>query len=126
MKTTYAASWKASVQPRKQRKFRLNAPLHIRASFMGAHLSKELRQTLGARSAVVREGDTVKVVRGQHKGKTGKVRTVLRVRQKLVIEGVEVSKRDGSKMPVPVNPSNVIIIDVVQSDKKRTKRSKRK
>lgn len=52
-----------SKQPRKQRKARYNAPLHIRHKFMSAALSDELRDKYGKRSFPLRKGDTVRVVR---------------------------------------------------------------
>ncbi len=44
MKKKFSTSWKASRQIRKQRKYRENAPLHLRNKFMTANLSKELRK----------------------------------------------------------------------------------
>ncbi|TAL57866.1 MAG: 50S ribosomal protein L24 [Nanoarchaeota archaeon] len=124
MKTKFSSSWKSSLHPRKQRKYRANSPLHIRASFVSAHLSKDLRLKLKRRSLPLRENDTVKVIRGQFKGKTGKIRVVMRNREKIIVEGVEQSKRDGSKTPVPVHASNILLIDLV-ADKKRIKREKK-
>ena len=43
MKNKWYKNWKSSKQPRKQRKYRRNAPLHIRNKMMRAPLSKELR-----------------------------------------------------------------------------------
>ncbi|HLD19056.1 MAG TPA: 50S ribosomal protein L24 [Candidatus Nanoarchaeia archaeon] len=125
MKLKFSSSWKSSMHPRKQRKFRANAPLHIHTSFVGVHLSKDLKQKIGKRAMPAREGDTVKVIRGQHKGKTGKIRSVNRKFERIIIEGVEQPKRDGSKVPVPVHPSNLVLIDLVP-DKKRQKRSEKK
>ena len=62
-----------SSQPRKQRKFRYQAPLHIRHKFMGAILSDELKDKHEVKTLPVRVGDTVKILRGGHKGKEGKV-----------------------------------------------------
>ena len=107
------------MQPRKQRKHLYNAPLHRRVAFMGVHLSKDLRAKFKRRAATVRSGDTVRVVRGQHKGKTGKVRGINRVRRTLTVEGVEVTKRDGSKALVSVRPSNLILIDVAVDKRRR-------
>lgn len=55
-----------SNQPRKQRKARYTAPLHIKQKYMGALLSKDLREKYGSRSANVIVGDTVKLMRGDH------------------------------------------------------------
>ena len=44
MKTEWSPGWKSSVQPRKQRKYRMNAPLHVKRKFMSAKLDKTLRE----------------------------------------------------------------------------------
>ncbi|MDE1834655.1 MAG: 60S ribosomal protein L26, partial [Candidatus Micrarchaeota archaeon] len=36
-----------SSQPRKQRLFRANAPMHIRQNFVNVHISKDLAKKLG-------------------------------------------------------------------------------
>ena len=76
MKTKFSNAWKASTQPRKQRKYRHNAPLHVRGHFLHTHLSTDLRDKHKTRSLRLRTGDEVKVLRGQFKGKTGKVTAV--------------------------------------------------
>ena len=44
MKKDYSSKWKASKQPRKQRKLRANAPLHVKHKMMSSNLDKELRK----------------------------------------------------------------------------------
>ena len=44
MKKKFSESWKSSKQVRKQRKYRYNAPLHIKQKFVNVHLAKELRK----------------------------------------------------------------------------------
>ena len=73
MKKKFSKKWKASGKARKQRKYVANAPLHIKKKFLSANLSKELRKKYG-RSLQIRKGDSVKVMRGKFKGKTGKNR----------------------------------------------------
>ncbi|MBS1194889.1 MAG: ribosomal protein L24p/L26e, archaeal/eukaryotic, partial [Methanomicrobia archaeon] len=46
-----------SIQPRKQRKARYTAPLHIKGKFLSATLSKELREQYKRRSLRVVKGD---------------------------------------------------------------------
>src|SRR5271155_4200678 len=79
-----------SSQPRKQRKFRANAPMHMRQNFVNVHISKELSAKLGIkrRSIEVRKGDTVKVMTGDNRGKTGKVSIVNLKTGKVFIEGI--------------------------------------
>ncbi|HLC90595.1 MAG TPA: 50S ribosomal protein L24 [Candidatus Nanoarchaeia archaeon] len=104
---------------RKQRKYRYNAPLHIKQKMLSAHLSKELRTKYGTRNIPVRKGDTVKVSRGQFKKKQGKVERVILKQERVFVAGIETIKRDGSKVLFPLNASNLIIIEVEMSDKRR-------
>jgi len=116
---SWNTSWKASVKPRKQRSYLRNAPLHIKSTFLGSHLSKDLRQKLKTRSLRVRKGDKVKVMRGQHKGKTGTVDRVDVKRMKIFITGVDFTKKDGSKAFYPVHPSKLMIQELEGTDKRR-------
>ena len=126
MKTKFSRTWKRSKQPRKQRKYRYNAPLHIRSKFMSAHLSKELRQKHNKRSLIVRKGDKVKVMRGQFKKKIGKIERADIKKSKVYITGIELVKKDGTKTLYPINPSNLMIIELNLEDKKRIQTLKRK
>ena len=119
MKSKFSISWKASRQPRKQRKYRFNAPLHIRQSMVSAHLSGDIRKKYGKRALGIVKGDTVKVMRGKFRGRTGKVNRVDLKILKIYIEGVDVQKRDGTKAFCPVEPSNVMITELKLEDKKR-------
>ncbi|MCK4928918.1 MAG: 50S ribosomal protein L24 [Methanosarcinales archaeon] len=98
-----------STQPRKQRKARYNAKLHQRQKLMSAPLSQELQAKYNKRNLSVREGDTVMVMRGDHTGKEGIVELVDLKHTKLVVEGVSVPKADGTEVPRPIHPSNVMI-----------------
>lgn len=111
--------WVASKQPRKQRKFRHNAPLHVRHKFVSAHLSEVLRRRFGKRSLPLRKGDEVKVMRGRDRGFKGKVERIDLKKSKVYIEGLNVKKVDGSEVLKPVEPSNLLIVDPKMDDKRR-------
>jgi len=113
--------WKASTQPRKQRKYRANAPLHIRRKLVSAHLSKELHSKHNMRNIPIIVGDKVKIARGSFKNKTGTIEKVDRKDLKVFVSGIENIKKDGSKSLYPIDPSNVIIIELKLDDKKRIK-----
>lgn len=115
----WSKDWKSSKNPRKQRKYLYNLPLHIRKSLLSATLSKDLRKKYGKRSLSVRKDDKVKVLRGQFKKKTGKVSRVNLKKIRIYVEGVENVKKDGSKAPYPIHPSNVMITELSLDDKKR-------
>ena len=126
MKKKFSKHWKSSKQPRKQRKYRYNAPLHIKQKFMKLHLSKELRKKYGKRAVIVRKGDNVKIIKGQFKGKTGKVDFITIKKGFVYITGVEIIKKDGSKANYPLSPSNIIITELSLDDKKRIMSIERK
>lgn len=119
MKSIFSLSWLSSKQPRKQRKFRMNAPLHIRGKFLNSTLSKELRQEQNTRNLRVKKGDKVKILRGQFKGTTGLVEKVSISKSKVYVAGVELTKKDGAKIKYPLDPSNIMIISLNLSGKKR-------
>lgn len=112
MKKEFSTKWKASKQPRKQRKYRANAPLHLRKKFVNANLSKELRKNQGKRSIQLKKGDVVKIMRGKFKGKTGKVLEVKLRDSRIFIEGIQAKKQDGSKVNIRLQPSNLQIIEL--------------
>ena len=122
MKKKFSKKWISSKQPRKQRKYRYNAPLHVRQKLISAHLSKKLREELGIRSIPVRKGDRVKIMRGQFKGKEGNVTKVDLKKLKIYIDVAKRKKVSGQEVQVPIDPSNVMIIELNKEDKKRLKR----
>ncbi len=119
MKSFFSTSWLSSTQVRKQRKYRYNAPLHIRHKFLSAQLSKELRKKYGKRSLPLRKGDEVLVMRGQFKKKKAKVVSLDLANTKITLEGLQHTKRDGTKVAVPLHPRAVQIQTLVLEDKKR-------
>ena len=122
----FKKSWNSSTQPKKQRKYRHNAPLHIKHKFMASHLSKELRQKHSKRSITLRKGDKVKIMRGNFKGKVGVIEKVSSKMEKVFLNEIEVIKKDGTKQLVPLNPSNLLIIQLNTDDKKRKLKSEKK
>jgi len=121
MKKIFSKHWKASKQPRKQRKYRARAPLHIKRKFLSANLSKELRKKYQRRSFPLRKGDTVKIMRGSFKRKTGKIGSVDLRRTRVSIEGIQRGKKDGTKVNVFFKASNLQIQELNLEDKKRIK-----
>ncbi|APH39238.1 50S ribosomal protein L24 [Methanohalophilus halophilus] len=110
-----------SKQPRKQRKARGTAPLHVKQKYMKAPLSQDLRSKYG-RNATVAVGDTVQIMRGDHAGTKGLVEGASLKSGMIVIEGVYVTKADGTEVPRPLYPSNVMITSLDLKDKQRESR----
>lgn len=115
-----------SKQPRKQRKFRYKAPLHVRHKLMSVTLSEELRERYETRSLPVRSGDTVMVMRGDFKEQEGKVEKVDLKHYRLMIDGVSVQKPDGNQVYHPVHPSNVMLVELDLDDEERMEVIERK
>ena len=70
-----------------------------------------------------RVGDSVKIVRGEFKGIEGKVTNVDGKGGKLNVEGVTREKIKGGKTAnVPIDPSKVVLTNVVVEDKLRKKK----
>jgi len=123
MKSLFSTTWKASSQPRKQRKFLANAPAHIKRKQLSVSLDKDLRKKHSRRSVEVRKNDEVKIMRGKFNKKQGKVLSVDPKYTRVQIEGIEVMKKNGEKTFVWMKPSNLKIIKLDDSDKKRFKRA---
>jgi large subunit ribosomal protein L24 len=124
MKKKFSKNWKTSSQPRKKRKYVANAPLHIRRKFVSVNLSKDLRKKLEKRNLPIKKNDKVKIKRGKFKGKEGKILEVNLKKSKVIIEGIQVKKMDGSKANVKMQPSNLQIIEL--AERKNKKESKKK
>lgn len=117
----FSSTWKSSKKPRKQRKYRISAPLHIKQKFLHSHLSKDLRKKYGIRSIGLRKGDKVKILRGNFKKHEGKVEKIDLKRTSIFVSGIEFAKRDGTKKLLALQPSNLMITELNLDDKLRQK-----
>ncbi|HEX4682779.1 MAG TPA: 50S ribosomal protein L24 [Gemmatimonadaceae bacterium] len=81
----------------------------------------------------VSKGDTVRVVRGDDKGKEGKIIRVHTKTGRVTIEGVNIVKKHRRarsaeeqsgiiEMPAPIHASNVMLLDPKSGDPTRTRR----
>jgi large subunit ribosomal protein L24 len=113
-------------KPTKQRKMLFQAPAHIRHKLFAASLSAELRATQGAKTFPVRSGDTVRIMRGDHKGFEGKITRVDTRKFRIYVEGLTREKVDGTTVFAPVHPSKVVITHLNLDDKWRKKVLERK
>ena len=125
MKKKYSLHWNSSKQPRKQRKYRYNAPLHKRQKLMSAHLAKDMRQQYKRRAMPLRKGDEVKVTTGEFKGRYGKVESIDLANLKVKVENIKKKKVSGEEVMVSLEPSNLMITKMYLDDKKRFKSVKR-
>lgn len=126
MKKKFSTKWKESRQPRKQRKYRANAPLHTLHKFLNSNLNKELRKKYGKRSFPLKKGDEVKIMNGEFKKKTGKISLVDTKNTRAAVEGIQRTKKDGTKINVYFHPSNLQIQELNLEDRKRKEALERK
>jgi len=122
----FSRSWISSKKPKKQRKYRFNAPLHLKQKMMRSHLSKELRAKYTKRNVGLKKGDKVIIMRGKFKKKEGKIEKIDLKKSKVFVSGIEIAKTDGTKVKFQLDPSNLMITEVNLDDKFRQKILERK
>ncbi len=115
----WSPTWKGSKQPRKQRKYLYNAPLHVRRKLIRAHLSRELRQLLQRRSVTLRVGDYVRIERGDFRGMEGYVIYVDTRNYRVYVDCAYITKKNGEKAYYPIHPSKLTVLKLNLSDPKR-------
>jgi large subunit ribosomal protein L24 len=108
-----------SIKPNIQRKSASTAAMKKRRMMAG--LSKDLRSEYGIRGSSLRKGDTVRIAKGDYKGHEGKVSSIDLPSMRITVEGVQISKMDGTKKNVAIYPSQVTITKLDLSDKLRKK-----
>jgi large subunit ribosomal protein L26e len=94
---------------RKCRKAHFSAPSNIRRKIMSSGLSKELHKIYKVKSMPIRVDDEVMIVRGTHKGHTGKVTECYRRKFVIHVEKINREKVNGASVPVPIDASKVVI-----------------
>ncbi len=115
----WSASWQASSNPAKQKKYRENAPHHHRKKFLNARLADDVQETVGTTTLPVREGDRVEVMRGDFAGESGRVEDIDTEAKRIYVNGVEREDVSGADVQVSVDPSNVTITKLDLDDPKR-------
>ena len=86
-----------------------------------ATLSKDLRKKYPRRSARIMINDTVKVMRGEYKGLSGKVAKISTESNSIAIEGNKKEKLKGEKIDVYIHSTNMVITSLNTDDKWRLK-----
>jgi large subunit ribosomal protein L24 len=100
----------------------IHASKHQLDKMLGAALADELREQYKKRTVRVVKGDSVMVVRGEYKGRGGKVEDVHTERGTLHIEGMQREKIRGGQVKVPIHASDVKITGLNLEDKRRSNR----
>lgn len=126
MRKKFSKTWVRSTQPRKQRKYRYNAPLHKKQKMMSIHLDKALRKEYKKRSIPARRGDEIIVMRGKLRKKKGKISRVDMKSLKIYVENIKKKKSSAQEVEMPIDPSNLMITKLNMEDRKRKKALLRK
>jgi len=115
-----------SAKPGKQRKRKAGADHKARRKKMAAHLDEDLMLEFDRRSIPVREGDTVRIERGDFAGHEGEVLDVDYTDLEIEVDGATNRRADGTQVPRPIHPSNVTITDLHLTDPQRRAALERK
>lgn len=115
----WSNDWNSSTNPSKQRKYRQNAPLHVKDNLISANVSKELREELGTRNVKIRAGDRARVMRGDDSGSEGIINKIDREEEVVYIDGINNERNDGSKQQKALRPSNLQIVALNVEDPDR-------
>jgi len=94
---------------RKNRKAYFTAPSHIRHKLMSAPLSKELKAKYNVGRLPIRKEDDVRVKKGSHKGRDGKVVACYRLKYHIHVDKITREKANGATVQIGIHPSNVEI-----------------
>ncbi len=101
------------------------ATIQRRHKLLGAHVDPDLaaKSKLNLpRALPVREGDVVRIMRGNFRGKEGKIVSVDSRRGTAVVEGITIEKVDEKKVPRPIHASNLMIVKMDDTDPWRRKK----
>ena len=95
------------------------ATMQTASAQLSSLLSANLRKKYSKKSVRVKEGDSVKVIRGEFTGVDGKITKVSSADGGLTIEGVKKEKLKGEKYDVFIHTSNIIVTALNTDDKWR-------
>ena len=118
----WSKEWKSSTNPTKQRKYRDNAPQHVKDKLVSANLSQMLRDEIGTRNMPIKKGDQVEIARGDEKGREGIVSDINREDQKVYVNNITVTRQDGTEKEIPLRPSNLQLQALNIEDEDRLKK----
>jgi len=118
----FSKNWKSSKSRRKQRKYFIKADKTKKHKTMSVNLSKELRKKFKMRNVKPRKDDLTRVMRGEFYNKEGKIVQINLRDHCIHIAGAQNTKKDGTKINISFDPSNLQIKELNLDDKKRLKK----
>ncbi len=113
--------------PSKQRKRNIyKTNIYGKRKLLVAKLDKPLIKNTAKKRLTIRKGDVVKVLRGNYKGKSGKVERVSYTQAKIFIKDIKQTNSKGQDKLIPFNASNLMIVELILEDNKRIKNLEKK
>lgn len=112
-------SFKISSKRRTNRKKFYEADSNQRRIFMSSKLEKNLREINKLKTIPLRKGDEVKILRGDNKGKIGKIVQLSRKENFIFINTVTYKKTKGDENYLPIHPSNVEILNLILTPERK-------
>ena len=114
-------SRKTSSKTRTNRRKYYKAESEKKRKMMSSGIEKIFRDNHNIKTMPLRKGDEVKIVRGNQKGKNGKIIQCSRKYGYIYINSVTYKKANGEEIYKPIHPSNVLIQKLVlTSERKET------
>jgi large subunit ribosomal protein L26e len=104
---------------RKNRKRYFQSHSNFRRTMMSSPLSKNLQLKYNVKSLPIRKDDEVKIIRGNMKGKIGKVIQCHRKNFSIYIEDITCFKTGKSLSYVPISSSNVVITNLTLTNERK-------
>ncbi len=108
-----------TIKPNKQRRRIFTGPYHTKRKTLVAPIDKKIRKEALRKRAVLRKGDTVKVLVGDNKGKTSTVDRVNYDNGIVYLKDFKVTNSKGQEKLLPFKASNLVITTLILTDKKR-------
>merc|ERR1711907_494454 len=107
------------VAARIRRKRHFQSGTKERRWIMSARLSKELRKQYGVKTMPVCRGDDIIMMRGTNVDKEAKVTEVYRKKFIIKTDNITTKNAQGQDVPVPIQPSNVMITNLNMTDSRK-------
>lgn len=108
-----------SKNPGKQRIKIYKGPIHTKRKLLVCPLDDKLKKEHNIKKISVRKGDSVKVLTGSLKGKSGKVEKVDYSKAKVYVKDFKYKNSRAQEKMKPLVASNLLITDLVLTDTKR-------
>jgi large subunit ribosomal protein L24 len=109
----------SSKSPRKQRQQIYLSHLHTHKRMLKCRLDEFLREEYAMRSMVPKKGDLVRIMRGQFRDTEGKISSVDYRSIRVYVESATLTKADGKETPIPMHPSNLMLVKLEMNDDRK-------